>query len=40
MIIRDKFLKYCIKTYVVTTHLNRLIKTVQMRVTAYHFNEK
>ena len=31
MIIRDNFCKLCIKTYVVTPHLNRLVKTVQMR---------
>ena len=31
MIIRDNFLKYYIKTFVVTTHLNRLIEAVQMR---------
>ena len=31
MIIRDNFCKFCIKTYVVTPHLNRLDETVQMR---------
>ena len=31
MIIRDNFCLFCIKTYVVTPHLNRLDKTVQMR---------
>ena len=30
MIIRDNYGKFCIKTYGVTPHLNRL-KTVQMR---------
>ena len=29
--IRDKFGLFCIKSYVVTPHLNRLIETVQMR---------
>ena len=31
VIIRDKFCQFCIKTYVVTTNLNRLVKMVQMR---------
>ena len=31
MIIRDNFCYFCIKTYVVIPHLNRLIETVQMR---------
>ena len=31
VIIRDNFCLFCIKTYVVTPHLNRLDKTVQMR---------
>ena len=31
MIIRDNFCKFYIKTYVVTSHLNRLVETVQMR---------
>ena len=31
MIIRDKFCLFCIKPYVVTSHLNRLKETVQMR---------
>ena len=31
VIIRDKFCQFYIKTYVVTPHLNRLFKTVQMR---------
>ena len=31
VIIRDKFCTFCIKIYVVTPHLNRLIETVQMR---------
>ena len=31
MIIRDNFCKFCIKTYVVTPHLNHLKKTVQMK---------
>ena len=31
MIIRDNFRKFCIKTYVVTPHLNRLDETVQMK---------
>ena len=29
--IGDNFCKFCIKTYVVTHHLNRLAETVQMR---------
>ena len=40
VIIWDNFLYFCIKTYVVTTHLNRLDKTVQMVVTTCGFNEK
>ena len=31
VIIRDNFCKFCIKTFVVTPHLNRLDETVQMR---------
>ena len=31
MIIRDNFCEFCIKTYVVTPHQNRLIEPVQMR---------
>ena len=31
MIIRDNFVKFCIKTYDVTPHLNHLVETVQMR---------
>ena len=31
VIIRDNFCTFCIKTYVVTPHLNRLDETVQMR---------
>ena len=31
VIIRDNFCYFCIKTYVVTPHLNRLDKTGQMR---------
>ena len=31
MIIRDNFCQFCTKTYVVTSHLNRLNETVQMR---------
>ena len=31
MIIRDNFCEFCIKTYVVTPHLNSLDETVQMR---------
>ena len=31
MIIRDKFCKFCIETYIVSPHLNRLDETVQMR---------
>ena len=31
MIIRDNFCEFCIKTYVVTPHLNLLDETVQMR---------
>ena len=30
-IIMDNFCLFCIKTYVVTPHLNRLVETVQMR---------
>ena len=32
MIIRDIFCKFCIKTYIVTPHLNRLSEMVQMMV--------
>ena len=31
MIIKDKFDKFCIKTYIVTLHLNCLFEMVQMR---------
>ena len=31
VIIRDNFCLFCIKPYVVTSHLNRLSKMVQMR---------
>ena len=31
VIMRDNFCYSCIKTYVVTPHLNRLNETVQMR---------
>ena len=31
VIIRDNFCQSCIKTYVVTPNLNRLVETVQMR---------
>ena len=31
MIIRDNFCKFCIKTYVVTPHMKRLVETVQIR---------
>ena len=31
MVIRDNFCEFCIKTYVVIPHLNRLNETVQMR---------
>ena len=31
LIISDSFCKFCLKTYVVTRHLNRLEETVQMR---------
>ena len=31
MIIRDNFCYFCIKTYVVTPHLNHLNETVQMK---------
>ena len=31
MIIRDNFCEFFIKTYIVTPHLNRLIKAVQVR---------
>ena len=31
VIIRNTFCQFCIKTYVVTPHLNRLAETVQMR---------
>ena len=40
MIIRDDFCSFCIKAYIVTLHLNRLVETVQMRVTTYVLNEK
>ena len=40
MIIRDNFSLFCIKTEVVTPHLNRLDETVQMRVTKYGFDKK
>ena len=39
VIIRDNFCLFCIKTYVVTPHLNCLDETVQMRVTTYGFDE-
>ena len=31
LIIRNSFCLFCIKTYVVTSHLNRLDETVQMK---------
>ena len=31
MIIRDYFHYFCLKTYVVTPHLNHLVEMVQMR---------
>ena len=31
VVIRDNFCKFCIKTYVVTPHLNCLKETVQIR---------
>ena len=31
IIIRDNFLSFCIKTYVVMPHLKRIVETVQMR---------
>ena len=31
MIMRDNYSYFCLKLYVVTPHLNRLIETVQMR---------
>ena len=40
VIIRDNFCQFCIKTYVVTSHLNRLDKTVQMRGHSIWFKEK
>ena len=40
MIIRNNFCLFCIKPYVVTSHLNHLVKTVQMMVTTYGFDEK
>ena len=40
VIIRDNFCEFCIETYVVIPHLNRLYETVQMRVTTYSFAEK
>ena len=40
MIIRDNFCQFCIKTYVVTSHLNRLDETVQRGVTAYGLKRK
>ena len=36
--IRDNFCLFCMKTYVVTTHLNRLSETVQMRGHNIWFN--
>ena len=38
MIIRDNCGYFCIKTYVVTPHLNCLVKMVQMRVKTYGFD--
>ena len=35
MILRDNFYQFCIETYAVTPHLNRLDETVQIRVTTY-----
>ena len=40
VIIRDNFCYFCIKTYVVTSHLKRLEETVKMRGTTYDFDEK
>ena len=40
MINGDNFCKFCIKTYVVTPHLNRLDEIAQIRSTTYGFNEK
>ena len=37
VIIEDNFSYFSLKPYVVTPHLNRLVKTGQMRVTAYVF---
>ena len=35
MLIRDNLCQFGTKTYIVTPHLNRLIETVQKRVTTY-----
>ena len=40
MIIRDNFCQFCTKTYVVTSHLNSLEETVQMRGHSIWFKEK
>ena len=40
MITRDNVGKFCIKTYVVTPHLNCLNEMVHLRVTTYGFDEK
>ena len=40
VIIRDNFVQILVKTYVVTPHLNRLDKTVQMRGHNIWFHSK
>ena len=37
LIMQDNFSYFSLKPYVVTSHLNRLDETVQMRVTTYVF---
>ena len=37
LIIRDIFCKFCIKTYAVTSYLNRFDKKIQMK--GHHLNE-
>ena len=40
VIIRDNFCEFCIKTYVVTPHLNHLQETVQMRGYSIWFRQE
>ena len=40
VIIRDNVCKFCTKTYVVTSHLNRLMRQFRLGVIMYGFNEK